>query len=275
MSYTNYQSHKIPGFLTYLNDLVRYRHLCFNLVASDLRSRFRRSRLGILWAVIQPLAYSLIIAWAWGAIFKADSYWEFAVYVFSGMLVWEYFSNSIVGALEGLNNAVGYLRQSRVPFFIFQVRVPLTGLVTFLAGCVGLFLLMAVLGFLPPPGGHLLLLPAFILVLIAFMTPLAIMFSVLGTQMHDLKHIMNLSIQALFFLSPVMMKREFMDSPHLAALKFVNPMVPMLDMFRDPVVYGKLWERQDVLTIYAWIAGLWIAAMVVAIRGGRRIVFAL
>src|SRR5579871_5700577 len=131
MSYANYHSRKMPAPLRYVADLFRYRHLCWNLVGSDLRARFRRSYLGILWAIIQPLAYSLVIAWAWGAIFHAPNYWSFAVYVFSGMLVWEYFNSTLIVSLDGLISAIGYLRQSRIPFFVFQLRVPLTAAVIF------------------------------------------------------------------------------------------------------------------------------------------------
>lgn len=275
MSYSNYQSRKIPGFVQYAADLLRYRHLCWNLVGSDIRSRFRRSYLGILWAVIQPLAYSLLIAWAWGSIFKAANYWEFAVYVFSGMLVWEYFANTLIGSLEGLTGAVGYIRQARIPLFVFQARVPFSGLVTFLCALVGLALMLAALQMLPPIGVHLLLIPAFIGMMVMFMLPVSVIFSVLGAQLRDLKHIMGLAIQALFFLSPVMLSRATLDQPHLAILKYLNPMVPLLDMFRAPVLHGTMWNEQSVIIVCVWGAALWVIAFIVAARAGRRIVFAI
>ena len=275
MSYANYHTQKLPAPLRYLADLLRYRHLCWNLVGSDLRSRFRRSKLGILWAVLQPLGYSLVIAWAWGAIFHDSDYWGFAIYVFAGMLVWEYFTNTVMVSLEGLMAAVGYLRQSRIPFLVFQARVPLTGLVIFCNGLLGLFILMLVLGRFPMPGQHLLLLPIYIAILPMFMLPLAIIASVVGAQMRDLKHIMTLALQALFFLSPVMMKHEAMDPGRLAFLRHANPIVPLLDMLRDTVMYSKMWDPGDVITVSVWGAILWAVAGVVAMRSGRKIVFAI
>jgi lipopolysaccharide transport system permease protein len=280
MSYANYHSRRVPSFISYMANLLRYRHLCWNLVGSDLRSRFRRSYLGILWAIIQPLGYSLIIAWAWGTIFGAANYWSFAVYVYSGMLVWEYFQNCVNGSLDGLMNAVGYLRQARIPLFVFQLRVPLTGLVTLFFGLIGLFLMMGALSLFglfsfPAPGLHLLLLPAFFGVLVLFMTPVAMIFSVLGAQLRDLKHIMSLVLQVLFFLSPVMMTRNMLDTPQLEILKTINPMVPILDMLRDPLLHGQYWSQQAGLTVSLWGAGLWIAAAIVAGRAGRKVVFAI
>lgn len=275
MSYSNYQSRRVPGFLRYAADLWRYRHLCWHLVGSDLRARYRRSRIGILWAVIQPLGYAAVIAWAWGSLFGAQDYVNFAIYVFSGMLIWEYFANTVVGSLDGLLGAAGYLRQSRMPFFLFQARLPLTGLVNFLFGFFGLMGLLVATQQLPAPGLHLLLLPAFVGILVMFMLPIAIIFTVMGAQFRDVKHIMGIALQLLFFLTPIFMVRTFMDDPKLVVLNYVNPLVPLLDMFRDPVLHGQLWERQDVITVSIWGGGLWIVALLVAGRAGRKLVFAL
>lgn len=275
MSYSNYQSRRVPGFVRYLADLMRFRHLCFNLVASDLRSRFRRSRLGILWAVIQPLSYALLIAWAWGTIFQSKTYWEFAVYVFSGMLVWEYVQNAINGSLDALTNAVGYLRQSRVPFFVFQARVPLAGTVTFLAGVLGLLVMLGILQMFPAPGLHLLLLLAYPLVLIAFFLPIAVIFSVIGAKFRDLKHIVQISMQALFFISPIMIDRHFFTEDRLSVLQYANPLVPLLDMLRGPLLEGRMWTVQELVVVGTWGGTIWLVCFFVAIRASRKIVFAL
>ena len=87
MSYSNYQTRDLPFAIRYVLDVGRYRHLCWNLVGSDLRSRFRRSHLGIIWAIIQPLSFALIIAFVYGQLFGQKSFWEYAIYVYSGMLV--------------------------------------------------------------------------------------------------------------------------------------------------------------------------------------------
>lgn len=275
MSYSNYHTRKLPTFVRYTVDVLRFRHLCWNLVGSDLRARFRRSRLGILWAIIQPLAFSLLIAWAWGVIFKAQGYWEFAVYVFCGMLVWEYFGNTINASLDTLTAAVGYLRQARVPFFIFQARVPLTGLVVFCAGFVGLLVMVAALQMFPPAGPHMFLLLAYPFVLTAFFMPLAIAFSILGAQLRDLRHIVQIALQALFFISPVMLDRTMFMDDRLAVLQVANPMVPLLDMLRGPLLRGQFWTTQELLVVGCWAAGLWVFAIFVAARANRNIVFAL
>ena len=275
MSYVNYNVRQFPFVIRYVADLVRFRHLCWNLAGSDLRSRFRRSRLGILWATIQPLTFSLMIAFVWGSIFQAEDYWSFAAYVFSGMLVWEYFSTTTLGALDALSNSSGYLRQQRIPFLIFQLRGPIVSSVIFIAGFVGLVILLTAIGELPPLGLHLLLVPATLGIAFMFMLPMSILMSVAGTQYRDLRYITTLLLQAMFFLTPVMLKRDFLEKPPLDLLNFINPAVPLFNLFRAPILYGEYWNVRDLLVILCWIAGMWVAAIAVSVIFGRRVVFAL
>lgn len=275
MSYLNYQDRELPFAARYVADLVKYRHLCWSLAGADLRARFRRSRLGIIWAVIQPLAFSLMVALVWGQIFQSKTYWEFATYVFSGMLVWEFFNTTTQGSLDALINATGYLRQQRIPFLIFQLRGPLVAVVIFVAGFVGLEILLAALGTLPPIGWHLLLIPLALLLNFAVIVPISVLLSIAGTQFRDLKYITMLLMQALFFLTPVMLERRLLEEPHLRFLSYVNPAVPMINLFRDPALYGQSWQTTDVLTLLAWIVALSCAAGAVSTGFGRKVIFAL
>lgn len=282
VSYSNFRAGKLPFAVQYLLDLFRFRHLCWNLAGSDLRSRFRRSRLGILWAVIQPLSFALILAFVYARLFNQQSYWTYALYVFSGMLVWEFFTSTTLTGLDALIGSQGYLKQARIPFFIFQLRVPLAGVVTFLLGLTGLAALMIVLASvpgtgvtLPPPGLHLLLIPAFVPVLLLFAAPWVVIFSTLGAQYRDVKYITMITLQLVFFVSPVMMSRDFMDSPHLYLVKMLNPFVPLVDMFRAPAIYGEMWNPQSMIVLGCWIAALWAIAIATSMSFGRRLIYAL
>jgi ABC-type polysaccharide/polyol phosphate export permease len=101
------------------------------------------------------------------------------------------------------------------------------------------------------------------------------MFSVWGAQLRDLRHIIQIGLQALFFISPVMLDRAMLSGDRLAILQFLNPLVPLLDMMRAPLLYGREWTNLEMITLGVWGALLWVACFVVAGQAGRRIVFAL
>ncbi len=275
MAYVNLTESRFPLWMQYAVDLARFRHLCWNLVASDIRARFRRSRIGILWAVVQPLSFALILAYVYGSLFKVESYWIFAVYVFSGMILWEFFTNCINVGMDSLLNAQGYLKQARIPFFIFQLRVPLAAIVIHLAGLGGMLLMMAALGLLPPIGENLLLVPAFLVVMLAFGTGLTVLFSTIGTQFRDARYVVGIALQGLLFLSPVFLDRNFMDSSHVWLLKYINPFVAFSEMFRGPLLYGAMWSSEDMIIMSCWIGGVWVLALAFSLKFGRRIVYSL
>ncbi|MEZ5937919.1 MAG: ABC transporter permease [Hyphomonadaceae bacterium] len=273
--YANYRNTLRSPALLYLADLLRYRHLCWNLVGSDLRSRFRRSRLGILWAIIQPMSFALVLAYVYGKIFNVDSYWTFTVYVFSGFILWDFFTASINLGVDALVNAEGYLKQGRIPFIVFQLRVPLGAMVTFLMAEMGLVVLMLILGQFPPVGLHLLLVPAFIAAMLAFCIPLTVIFSILGAQFRDIKYVTTIALQALFFVSPVFLDRGFIESPHMVVLRYVNPFVPLAGMFRGPLMYGEYWSTESMILWGVWCAALWLSAIILSFSFGRKIIYAL
>ena len=275
MSYVNIRDRKLPGFVHYLLELLAFRHFCANLVASDLRARFRRSYFGVLWAIIQPLAFSLLIALVWSNIFQSKTYWEFALYVFSGMIVWEMFVNTVLLSQEALLGGAGYLKQTRAPFLVFQLRQPLTSSIILMFGVAGFVALMLALGQMPPPGLHLLLLPAFLVMYLLFAIPISIIMSIVGTLYRDARHVSMIAVQALFFISPIMLEREILDKPGLEAFQYANPMVAILDLFRAPMLYGEYWNSESLGVYAAWTAGLWIAALIVSARTGRNLIFAL
>lgn len=275
MSYVNVQNQKLPFAFRYIGDLISFRHLCWNLVGSDLRARFRRTRLGILWAVIQPLAFALIIAAVWGALQRRLNYVEFALYVFTGSVVFDLFATAVNNGQDALTNAAGFVRQARIPFLIFQLRSVLTGIVMFLFSLIGVLVFAAVTGHLQSFGLPLVLIPAFVCVAILFMLPIAIIMSNIGAMYRDVRHIAALAERAIYMISPVFLPREILENPHLSFLQMANPLVPFIDMFRDPVVNGVFWEVQDMLAMSAWICGLWALAITVSVSNGRKLVFAL
>jgi lipopolysaccharide transport system permease protein len=275
MSYVNIQDRRLPFALRYAADFLSYRHLCWNLVGSALRSRFRRTHLGVLWAVLQPLAFSLMIATVWGGLHGKASVWELAAYVFCGTVAFELFGTSVQNGQDALMSASGFIRQARIPFLIFQLRVVLTSLVMFMFALVGALLVSGIVTQGANLGPPLLLIPAFMGIALLFMLPLVIIMSIIGALFRDVKYISLLVERALFLISPVMLPREILQQPHLRFLEVLNPLVSFLDLFRDPVLYGRLWEAQDVIVMFIWIALLWVVAIFASMSVGRKIVFAI
>jgi lipopolysaccharide transport system permease protein len=257
---------------TYFSTLYFYRHLFINMVAADMRARFRRRYLGVLWAMLQPIGFALVISYVWHLLFHHDMGY-FAVHVMSGLIVWEFFTGSINRGLNALGHGKGYLRQARLPLFLFQARVPCSEAVTFLFALAGFFILQIFFQNAPPLSFSILLLIPFVAITMVLCLPLAIIFSILGAQLRDLQHITSMALRALFFCSPILAERERFERPGLEFLAWANPVMPLMDMFRDPAIDGRWWDPFDLMVVAIWAAVLWGIALIMATRTGRHIVY--
>ena len=117
--------------------------------------------------------------------------------------------------------------------------------------------------------------PAALGIAFVFVLPISILFSVAGTQFRDLRYITMLMLQAMFFLTPVMLKRSYLETPPLDILNIINPAVPLINLFREPMLYGQFWDTRDVIVLAVWTGALWVAAVASSVIFGRKVIFAL
>lgn len=263
-----------PFALRYLADVWRYRYLASNLISSDLRSRFRRSAIGPLWAIIQPMGYTFVVSYVLSVVIGQD-FQSFWLYLISGWLIWDVIAGGATGGIHALTSGVGYLRQARIPLFIFQFRVAMGGFVTLFFAFIAMLVVMVITQQPPAWGPQLTLIAPLLVLLFLFVMPMTIIFSLLATSFRDLPYILPILVQLGFLSSPVMLPREAFQQRQLAALEFINPAVSFLDMFRDPVLYGRWWDRTDVLLVGGWISAVWIIALLMAASNGRQVVYRL
>ncbi len=94
-----------------VRDIFAYRFVLFNLVNTNLRARYRRSTMGFLWTLVNPLFTMTILSVVFSTIYKLP-FADFGVYIFSGLLPWNLMSNSIVNGSVSLIYAEGYLKKS-------------------------------------------------------------------------------------------------------------------------------------------------------------------
>lgn len=259
-----------------LAELWRYRHLCLHLANADLQSRFRRSALGVVWALIHPLAFTLLYALVLSNVFKQD-FLSFSVYVFAGLILWDVIASSLTLGSHSIINAAGYLKQSPIPMILFPIRTCLTIMFVFLIGVLS-FAIFVVIGsvlFGLAAGitlNWLWALPV-AFALFFFAVPLAAITAHLNVHFRDTQQVLVILTQAIWFSSPVFFAREIFDAPELRLWATINPVVAFCDVFRDPLVYGRMPERADWIVIAVWIVVAWISAAWVSAASGRKAVF--
>lgn len=246
----------------YFNGIWNARYFWVHLSLSDLRSRWRRSFFGILWTIIQPLGMTLLLAIVFGRIFKTEIT-EYAPYILSGMILWEFISVSAIGGSLAFVQADAYIKQCHHPLAIYTLRTVLTNLTVLLLASFGLVgWVMVVM----PQNFGLTWLAALsiypIIVLLAW--PMATLLAYIATRFRDLPHALGLVLQAMWFVSPIYFEAKVFRGGELHGLVDYNPIYHMLEIVRAPLLRGE-WPSASnytycfgviaVLTLLAWLVG--------------------
>src|SRR5687767_11033410 len=152
------------GMVAELRELVRYQDLLKMLISQITKNRYKRSALGVLWTLLNPLISMAVLTVAFSTVFKTEA--RYPVYLLSGLVCWTFFSQTTLYSMNSLSSGGGLIKRVYVPPTIFGVAAVGNGLVNFGFSLIPLLIIMAILGqpfhatwwFVPVP---ILLLAAF------------------------------------------------------------------------------------------------------------------
>lgn len=239
-------AHAIPA-LSELRELRHYRFLLFQLIRRDLVARYKRSVLGVAWTMLNPLGTMLIMTLVFSNLFKSVE--SYPVYILSGLIVWNFFSQGTNAAMVGLIWGGSLMQRIYLPRTIFGVSAIGTALVNLVIGLVPLTLVMLITG-MPIPL-TMLFLPVSFLLLTAFTLGFGLLLSALAIYFPDVAEMYQILLTAWMYLTPIIYPEEIIPERFLSLYR-INPMYWMLKMFRLPIYAGRLPTFAEVLPALAW-----------------------
>lgn len=136
-------AHQQLRIFSEIRSLFKYRHLINELISRNIKSRYKRSVLGVAWTMINPLLTMLVLYIVFSQLF-AISIPRYAVYLLSGLLLWNFFAQSTVAAIRDLVWSGGLLQRISIPRSLFALAAVGTGLVNLLLALIPL----AIIGFI-------------------------------------------------------------------------------------------------------------------------------
>lgn len=245
-----------------MRELYRYRDLIWTLVQRDLKVRYRRSAIGFLWTMLQPLLMLLVLNIVFRQLFRFEVK-NYPVYVLAGLLFWNFFQQTIVSSMKSLKGNAIILKKLPVPLAVFPIATVISGLVNLSFAFVPLFAILLATGHPVTPA--LLFLPVAILVAAIFTLGAGLILSPLAVFFSDVIELVTVVMLMLFYLTPVIYPKSIAaDTDFFWAVRF-NPIRSILEIFRDPIYYGKL-PPLDHFSLSLVIAVVLLAIGVVAFR---------
>lgn len=226
----------MTGVLRSAREIVLYRTLLANLISRDLKVRYKRSVLGIMWTMLNPLLMMIVFSIVFANIFQF-SFEHFVVYFLSAYVLWNFVAQTTSWATACLLGYAPLIRKIYVPKAIFVLATVLSGLVNLLVSLVPLAGIMLLVGH--PIRASVFFLPVPILLAVMFSFGLSLLLAGICIEFNDVVQIYAAVQLAWMYLTPIIYPLDAIP-PRFHWLIAINPMYYLVEMFREPIYGGTL-----------------------------------
>ena len=254
--------------------LRRYRYLFEQLVRRELRAKYKGSALGILWYLVNPIVLVAVYAVMFRYLLRAVSIDDYPVFLLTGLLVWTFFSQSLLAAATTLVEQGSLVRTVRFPRETLPAATVTVQLVPFAALLlIALIAGVAIRDALDPA---LALLVPVAACLYVFVLGLALVVSVGHAHFRDVQPVLGAVLLPWFFVTPIFFSIE--ELPGLdghpaieALLRWGNPVAPFIEALRDILYFGEMPGAPTLIYVVAVTAAAAAAGLAVFRRGQREL----
>lgn len=227
-------------------EVVRYRHVVSAFVRRDLVTRYKRSLLGVVWTMLNPLGTMLIMTVVFSQLFHATAWYP--VYVLTGLISWNFFAQTTLAAPQRLLWSGSLIHRVYLPRTVFALTAVGSGVVNILLALVPLAVVMLVVG--SPFTPALLMVPIAIVLLAAFALGVGLLLSTIVVYFPDIVDIYQIGLTAWLYLSAVFYPYEVIPAEYRWWFFNLNPIYHIMLLFRDPLYYGNWPTAAHVLAAF-------------------------
>ncbi|RJQ27229.1 MAG: ABC transporter permease [Peptococcaceae bacterium] len=225
-----------------LLEIYQYREMLINLVAKELRARYKGSFFGFMWTFFNPL-FMLIIYTVVFSYFMRIQVENYSMFLFVALLPWNFFQTSLTMGVSSIVSNSSLVKKIYFPREILPLSVTLSNLVNYALSLV--ILLPALLFFKIELSFNILWFPVVLLFQFLFVYGMALIVSALNVYFRDLEHITGIVMMAWFFLTPVLYPLKMVPEKVLGLI-YLNPMAPFVESYRNIFFYGRPPALTDV-----------------------------
>lgn len=225
----------------------KYRNLLRELVRKNVQLKYRESWLGIFWSFLQPLLNMVVLSVVFGGMFgnRGDEVICFPVYLFTGRLIFDFFSSSTKKALRSFRENAAIIKKVYVPKYMYPLSGIFSSFVTFAISMICLVCVVAFFKLTGISGGKgiivdyhafYIIIPIFIALILS--AGVGLILSVLQVYFRDIEFIYDVLTQLLFYMVPIIYHVSKINSLWIVVIIKINPLYSIIELFRQSVMYG-------------------------------------
>ena len=243
----------------YIQNFKKFQPLLEELVARDIKIKYRRSVLGVLWTLLNPLLMMIVLSVVFSNLFKFDVE-NFPLFILSGQVIFNFFSESTTNAMGAILGNASLIRKIYVPKYLFVISRIFSSFINLMASFTALILVMVATR--AELHWTVILVPIPLVLLVIFSMGIGLILSAIAVKFRDIMHLYSVFITALMYLTPIIYPMSILPR-WLSIVVRANPITNILIMFRDVMLYGRLPSVEGIIialveTTLALCVGLYL-----------------
>lgn len=217
----------------YLDSFIRYRFLLAELVKKGIRLKYRRSYLGILWSLLEPLLTMIVLTIVFGTLLQRGDDRTFPVYILCGRLLFSFYSSATKTALTSIHRNASMIKKVYVPKYLYTLSGILYNYIIFLISLIVLVAVGLVLGI--RPNLYLLQAPLALILILILATGSGMILATLGVFFRDLEYLWSVALMLIMYTCAIFYPVEKLIKSGWAWILKYNPLFCVIDIFRSAV----------------------------------------
>ena len=240
---------------SYIRNFVKFQPLLSELVARDIKIKYRRSVLGVLWTLLNPLCMMIILSIVFSSIFKFDVE-NFPLYVLSGQVIFNFFNDSTTSSMSAIISSASLIKKVYVPKYLFVLSRVMSSFINLMASFTALLLVMVATRAELHWTVFLSVIPLAMVVLFSF--GVGMFLAAITVRFRDVIHLYSVFTRGLLYLTPVIYPMAALPDV-VKTIVMINPLTNYLLMFRDVMFNNTL------PSVFSVLLGIAEAALALAL----------
>lgn len=222
-----------------------------SLVSKDFKLKYRRSVLGVLWSVLNPLLMMIVLTVVFSTVFRF-SIENFPLYLILGQTLFTFMSDATSSAMSSIISSASLIKKIRISKMLFPLEKVCFALLNFAISLIAVVAVM--LFFRIPPTVNLLLLPVLLAMVFMFSLGLGLLLAALSVFFRDVMHLWSVVLTAWTYATPLFYPVDILPEWAVPIMN-ANPMYYYVSYFREIALYGATPSLEQTLICLAFAAG--------------------
>lgn len=241
----------------YVNNFLKYKYLLKELVIRDIKVKYRRSYLGMLWSLLNPLLMMMVITAVFSNLFRFDIK-NFPIYLLTGQIIFSFFSEATNMSMNSIIANAGLIKKVYIPKYIFVLSRVLSSFVNLLFSLAAIVIMLVILKVRIT--WAILLFPLPLLYVLIFSLGMGLILASYSVFFRDLMHLYGVLLTAWNYFTPIFYPVKIIPNKFRFIIN-CNPLYYYIECFRQIVLYGQF----PSLKLHLLSLGISLLALIIGI----------